>query len=331
MAIFIVLSIIIIIAVIVIIMQFVHSVKIPKQSIVAFTGTLGSGKTYLAVKKAISAYKLQALKHKIYPLISWCPLAVKYLNGWSYPATLYSNIPIRLKKDKVCEVLKREHLLDRNTLPEKCVVLVDELGAIASQWDFDNPLVLEQLEKNIRFFRHFVNGKMYVTDQVATNIVKPIRSRLGMIYNLHDFRRWCSVTPFYKVTAVPLLLVEDNATNAVQSTTEFEQSYLFGRLPYRKSKNKYQTRCYKPIYRKFAVRDLLSFDETLYTQYLIDISVSKKVSKDYQNNKEKYKDFIYQDVSSDTRDARDDIPIVYNDTPDDTIVTVPVIEDENPT
>lgn len=64
-----------------------------------------------------------------------------------------------------------------------------------------------------------------------------------------------------------------------------------------KKHGSYNSRCYKPIYRSSAVRKIDHFDDSLYTKYLIDISVSKAIQKDYQNNKEKYKDYLYRDIS----------------------------------
>lgn len=284
-----------VIALVFVILQIMRATKIPaKQSIVAFVGTLGSGKTYLAVRYAKKAYKKQETRYTIYKIFSWLPKSDKLFGDWKYPPTLYSNIPIRIGIKTLSTPLTKEMLLQRGILPEKCVVLIDEIGAIASQWEFDNPYVQEQLEKFIRFFRHWLDGRMFVTDQVATNIVKPIRSRLGMIYSLHDFHRYGILLPFYKVTAIPMLLVEDN--NNIVTTTELDENYFFGFLPYLKKHGAYNSRCYKPIYRSCAVRKIDHFDESLYTKYLIDISVSKAIQKDYQANKEKYKEYLYRDI-----------------------------------
>ncbi len=282
------------------IMKFAKQEKLPKQSIIAFTGTLGSGKTYMAVQHAVKAYNKQRLKHRIYVALRILPFRnkIKCINGWKYPATMFSNIPIRIGSNEISQPLKKEHLLEKGLLPERCVVMIDEIGAVASQWDYDNPYVLENLEKFIRFFRHWLNGKMFVTDQVASNIVKPIRARLGMIYNLHDFKRVWAITPFFKVTAIPLLVVEDSP-NMVESSAEekYKDIYFMGYLPYTKNeKNKrYETRCYKPIYTHKALRDIDHFEDDLYTRYLIDVSVSLDVSREYNKNKAKYKEYLYSD------------------------------------
>ena len=302
------------IAFVFVILQSMRATKIPpKQSIVAWVGTLGSGKTYLAVRYGKKAYRKQETKYFIYKMFKWLPKSEKIFKDWKYPPTLYSNIPIRINKKTLSTPLTKEMLLQRGILPEKCVVVIDEIGAIASQWEFDNPFVQEQLEKFVRFFRHWLDGRMFVTDQVATNIVKPIRSRLGMIYGLHDFHRYGAVLPFYKVTTIPMLLVEDN--NNIMTTTELDENYFFGYLPYMKKHGSYNSRCYKPIYRSCAVRSIDHFDESLYTKYLIDISVSKAVSKDYANNKDKYKNYLYTDVSAVDDDFSDDVENICVDVP----------------
>lgn len=305
---------ILIIAFVFVILQIMRSTKIPsKQSIVAWVGTLGSGKTYLAVRYGKKAYRKQETRYFIYKMFKWLPKSDKIFKDWKYPPTLYSNIPIRINKKTLSTPLTKEMLLERGILPEKCVVVIDEIGAIASQWEFDNPYVQEQLEKFVRFFRHWLDGRMFVTDQVATNIVKPIRSRLGMIYGLHDFHRYGAVLPFYKVTAIPMLLVEDN--NNIMTTTELDENYFFGFLPYLKKHGSYNSRCYKPIYRGCAVRKIDHFDDSLYTKYLIDISVSKAIQKDYQNNKEKYKEYLYRDIKTSDEVEKDDDKTISVDVP----------------
>lgn len=316
MVILIILLIAFIILLLVVFKTNMQAVKISKkQSIIAFTGTLGSGKTYLAVQKALKAYRSQKFKNAIFRCFFRIKLKKLCPKDWGIKATLYSNMPIVLSKKKLkgnnipvllpnmkiigkylfvfSEVLKKEYLLERGHLPEKCVVVIDEIGAFASQWDYDNPLVCEQLEKFIRFFRHWLDGKMIVTDQVADNIVKPIRSRLGTIYNLQNFRRWLGLMPFYKIDTIPLLTMEDNTV--IQSESEYCSLYFFGFLPYQKKKHKkYETRCYKPLYSQSALRTISNF-ESLYCRYLIDLSVSNEIKKDYKNNKDKYKEYLYKD------------------------------------
>ena len=90
---------------------------------------------------------------------------------------------------------------------------------------------------------------------------------------------------------IPILVTDVGKTELEQE--EPAQHYLFGFLPYKWMKIKhYESRCFKPLYRENAVRTIDKYTG-LFTKYLIDISVSRSVKKDYKQNGEKYKDFIY--------------------------------------
>ena len=231
--------------------RYFKSYKLPNNNIICFTGTLGSGKTYLAVSQALRAYKRQRLKHFIYKKIPVFGRLIRFVFPESvYPASLYSNIPIQInlsrRKPKYALPLTREHLLMLDILPERCVVLIDELGQVCSQWEFDNPLVLQNVQTLVRFFRHFTNGKMYVTDQVSSNIVKPIRDRLGYVYQLNDFHRDLCILPFFKVDCIPLQNLDDGGTNIEADLGDLEKFYFYGFLPYKFLKMKhYESRCFQ--------------------------------------------------------------------------------------
>ncbi len=272
----------------------VKSFKLPDNNLICFTGTLGSGKTYLAVSYALKAYKKQRLKHFIYTHFR----PFKYVCRESvYPATLYSNIPIQInlskKNPKYSLPFTKEHLLMKEVLPERCVVLIDEIGQFCSQWEFDNPYVMLNVQTLVRFFRHFTNGKMYLTDQVSDNIVKPIRDRIGFIYQLNGFKRCLGILPFYQTDVIPILSLDNGMTNIEHDMKEEDKQFFFGVLPYMWMRIKhYESRCFKPLYTQDAIKHINNFDG-LYTTYLIDISVSSDTRKDYKKSPDKHKGFLY--------------------------------------
>lgn len=268
------------------------SFRLPDNNIICLTGTLGTGKTYMAVASALRAYKRQRMKHWIYKM---CKLFAYVCPESKFPAAIYTNIPVQLnlsrRRPKYSEPFTKQHLLMIDHLPERCVVLIDELGQFCSQWEFDNPYVMQNVQTLIRFFRHFTNGKMFVTDQVSSNIVKPIRDRLGFVYQLNDFRRDFFILPFFKVDVIPLLTLDDGKTNV--ETDDITQDYFWGFLPYKWMKIKhYESRCYKLLYTENAERESSSWDG-LFTHYLIDISVAQSTRKDYKMSPDKYKDYLY--------------------------------------
>ena len=278
--------------------RFVKAYRLPNNNIICFTGTLGSGKTYLAVAQALRTYKRQRLKHFFYRKLRFLrPLLCFFMPECKFPASLYSNIPIQInfskKRPRYALPLTKEHLLMMELLPERAVVLIDELGQICSQWEFDNPYVMQNVQTLVRFFRHFTNGKMFVTDQVSSNIVKPIRDRLGYVYQLNDFHRDMLLLPFFKVDCIPLQNLDDGGTNIEADLNDISIFYFYGFLPYKWMKLKhYESRCFRKLYTENAVRTVDAFEE-LYTTYLIDMSVSDSVRKAYKRDLDKFRAYLY--------------------------------------
>ncbi|MBQ8254334.1 MAG: PhoH family protein [Clostridia bacterium] len=295
--------IILIVVVIVVLWQYLHQEKLSHNTVVAFVGTMGSGKTFLAVREALAAYRKTKLIH-IFCKIFYVPRF--FFPTWKRKPVIYSNIPIRVKlfgKNKYSRVLRLEHILRQKLLPEGAIIVLDEIGQFASQWDYENPLVREQLADFVRFYRHWLDGRFFVTDQSSDNIVKAVRCRLGIIYHLNDFHRWLMLTPFFKVDVTPLMMVEDSQKE--MDVEIGDRNYFFGILHYRwfqKRFNlyKYNSRCYSEIYRYGAIREPVPFDSTLKTRYLMDLSVSKSDSKDYKDNKKKYREALYSPAGTPT-------------------------------
>lgn len=280
----------------VVLWQYCHQEKLPHNTVVGFVGTMGSGKTFLAVRDACRAYKKQMMAY-VYGKIF---LPYRFFNRkWNRKPVMYSNIPIRVKlfgRNRYCNVLTKEHILRQEPLPEGAITVIDEIGQFASQWEYENPFIREQLADFTRFYRHWIDGRMFVTDQSSDNIVKVVRCRLGVIYHLNDFRRWFCL-PFFKVDVTPLLMVEDSQK---ELDVEFDdRRYFFGVLHYRWFQRitglaRYNDRCYSEIYRKGASRIAKPYDRSLKTRYLMDISVSYNESKDYKRDRQKYRDALYQ-------------------------------------
>ena len=272
--------------------KYCKSYKVPDETLVAFTGTMGSGKTYNAVNKAVKHYKHQRLLYKLSRIIP--------IRKWKIKPHVYSNIPIRMCKNEWAETLTSEHLLMLDSLPEGAIVVIDEIGQFASQWEFDNPLVMEQTQTLVRFFRHFTNGHIYITDQSVDNIVKPIRSRMGVIYQLHDFRRLLGFLPFFVCEVLPLYMVDSDSTLSTSNGDINDPLYIMGFLPYRWMHiQRYDSRAYSDIYIKGATR--IYQPDGYKTRYLIDLQTTPEERKLYKNDRRKYRDYLYQTINQRSR------------------------------
>ena len=299
------------ICVCIVLWQTLRAQKQPPDMLVAYTGTIKTGKTMMAVKGATAAYRKQNLKHKL----RWLPFFKYFFPESKNPAVLYSNIPVFVNTKSIVlpwtwfkkkpmklisQPLKKEHLLMLEVLPEYSIVVIDEIGKFLSQWEFDNPEVMEQVESLFKFFGHFVAGRIFITEQTIEAIVKPIRARLGRAYYLYGFHRWLKITPFFKVNCIPIIMM-DADKSATVAEVEIDDQYFFGSMPYKWQKKKtYDPRCYSPLYTEDAVKTIESFDGYK-TKYLIDLSVNDSIRKDYKANKQKYKDYLYDKTTYRTR------------------------------
>lgn len=291
-----------IIAVVIILKQLFGAEKISEDTLICFTGTMGSGKTYLAVSTALREYSklMRSYRRAKNPIYGWIYRRI-YPDAALEPH-LFSNIPILIKrnlfnrkKDVYSEVLTGDHLIMREHIPPRSVVVIDEVSITMNQYEFNNPLIMENVSMLFRFSRQWEIAKLILTDQ-SLSIVKPVRERIAVAYMLTDFHRFF-VLPFYKVTVVPLLMVADDASNTVQS---FDK-YFFGVLPYKwwqrifRSRT-YDTKCFSPIYHEGWQTDPPARYDSLKTRYVIDITSEPEDDALYKTRKKKYRDKMMTDL-----------------------------------
>lgn len=231
------------------------SEKLGHRYVFFFTGSLGSGKTYNGVKVALSKYNASVFRWRL----EFFKCKIKGEKPPRKPK-LYSTIPIFRNGKIVSTKLERGHIFMYKRLRRRSVVFIDELGKIASQWSYDNPLVIDKLTEMVRFYRQYTHGgSMVFTDQASSEIAKQIRCRCGVVFNLDNFRRYMRVLPFYKCDVNVLKVADDSVTNAnnIQTlkegflfdTNEKKQPYFFGFLPYKLlSKPHYDTYAYDQMY-----------------------------------------------------------------------------------
>lgn len=205
------------------------------DTIVAFTGGLGSGKSLLSVQTAIKLLKKQRRK------VKWKNKFRKKNNRKPEPL-LYSSIPVKISRVEKAVILTERHLLLEDKLVEGSVIFLDEIGSFCSQFDFKakNADVFDEF---VRFFRHYTKGGYFVcNDQCSENIVLQVRRRINTVYNLMGFRRWFGI--FYTVKVRNISISEEIKTIETEDR-EDNMTSLFGILPlYRR----YDTYCYAPRY-----------------------------------------------------------------------------------
>lgn len=174
------------------------------DTVIGFTGGLGSGKTFESVNVAIRELKKNRLKTNIYNIIA----RIFGRERLERPL-LYSSIPVRVSKHEYSEILTAQQLLLQENINRGSIVFIDEVDVWANQFAHANPNVIEILSKrdigkptefdegifdeHMRLFRHYHSSpccepKLVVNTQATGNIITIIRRRINTVYYQSQFR-----------------------------------------------------------------------------------------------------------------------------------------------
>lgn len=208
------------------------------DTVLLFTGGLGSGKSLLSSTYALILLRKNRFKVWLYNLMPW------HWRKKRPRPMLYSSIPFRISRKEWALQLTPEHLLLHKRLIDRSVVYLDELDSFANQFDFKNQPILENFNEYMRLFRHYTRGGYMVTNtQASDNCVLQIRRRINTCFNLMHFKKWFFF--FYTVKIRNISLSEELKT-IEEGNVEDNMSTKFGVLPV--FMRHYDTYCYSDRY-----------------------------------------------------------------------------------
>ena len=217
-----------------------------RDTVIAFSGGLGSGKTFLSVRTALRALRWSRFLWRLDKLLH--PVSRKH----DPKPELYSSIPIRTvtgilrKKEIFSHKLTPEILLLQERIPPRSVVMIDEIGSFMSQFEY-RAVNADRLDEFVRLFRHYtLGGKFICNDQCSENIVLQVRRRLNTVYNLMRFRK-LPLLPVWHCRVRNILISEEIKTVQTERHAEDEFQILLGLMPPKNRKN-YDTYCYSRRY-----------------------------------------------------------------------------------
>lgn len=270
----------IILVVILILIFILRPYFIKYDTIIAFTGGLGSGKTYLSVEYALKLLRKNRFKvwfhNNVVRRISKIFYPRKPMKPYLERPMLYTSIPVRISKNEYSIILTEGHLLLQDKIIEKSVVFIDEVGSFANQFKYKHPNIQDNFDEFIRLFRHYTKGGyLVVNDQCSENIVLEIRRRINTVFNLMHFRIWFRV--IYSVKTRNIHISEEIKT-IEENNTEDSYRLVFG-IPF--FSYKYDTYCYSERYQgtekkeekkynKLKKNKLLKLPEEKYKKNTID-------------------------------------------------------------
>lgn len=186
--------------------------KIPKvKNLVFIDGGLGSGKSFLSVKFAITLYKKQLRKFKIKLFILGLFKGEKWKKKQEMPL-LYSNIPL---KDIPFVPLSKEIIYRQKRFNYRSVLLLDECSLMNDQMDYKNAELSERLSEFYKLFRHETKGGYCVVNSQS-------------ISDMHYSFKYCINEYFYihhktRLLFFSILKIQEfvySAENSVLQTNE---------------------------------------------------------------------------------------------------------------
>lgn len=168
-----------------------------------------------------------------------------------------------------------EHLLLSIKIPLNSVVLIDELGNVISQHDYNNPISQKYIMPFVRLFRHWTAGKLIVTDQSSGSVLIDVRRRLNILYNLSKLStRFFGFV--YKISFFEVLVSEDAQT--VVNANQLNENYFAGFFPIKQLyKSRTFAKTYPAINKPVSIESFNSLD----ADYFIDFNYAKN----YKNYK----------------------------------------------
>ena len=198
------------------------------DTVLAFTGGLGAGKSFMSVKKARELLNRKRREVWFYNLF--------HPKNKKERPMLYSSIPVKVSRKEMAIKLLPEHLLLQRKIIRGSVVFVDEIGGFCSQFDYRvaNSAVWDEF---VRYFRHYVQGYLICNDQCSENIVLQVRRRLNTVYNMMGFRHFL----FVYWVKVRNITVSEEIKTIEEQNTEDNMKLLIGLLPHFRA---YDTHCY---------------------------------------------------------------------------------------
>lgn len=262
---------IIIIAVILILIILSRFYTIREETVIGLTGGLGTGKTLIGVTKSVNLLKRARFKW-------WIDTHIFLWKKKREKPQLYSNIPIRISKKEWATELTEQHLLLQEKIIEKSIVFMDEIGAYASQWEYNNPNAKETFDEFIRLFRHYTKGGYLIaTEQCSENIILTVRRRINTINNLMHFKKWLGI--FYTVRVRKISISEEIKTieeNNAEDNMKTMVGLLIGK------RKMYDTYCYSGRYKTVPKGQNNLYND--YKKYTL-MRISKELVKPKTTNK----------------------------------------------
>ena len=233
-------ELLIIAAIVIIFWIIIKPYVIHYDTVLLFTGGLGSGKSLVSSGLALKLLKKNRFKVWWYNLMPW------HRNKRPRPL-LYSNIPFRISRKEWATQLTASHMLLTSKIIPMSVVFVDEISLFLDQMTVKFP-ASENVEEFATLFRHYTKGGYLVMNTQNSNKVNfHFRYCVNEALNLMHFKKWLPFFPVFYSVRVRNISLADDIKSIEQGNKEDNMRLMFGLMPGKLVK-RYDTYCFSERY-----------------------------------------------------------------------------------
>ena len=200
------------------------------------SGAIKSGKTLLSVHLAIKEYK-KAVRHWKIRQFLLLFFRFKKTDDDNYAPMLYSNIPLA---DVKYNPLTMDIILRQVRIPNKSVVLIDEVSLFADSMLFKDKELNNKLMAFYKLYGHYSHGgKMIIDSQSIADNHFSFKRCMGSYIYIYERRKY----PFFSVLKVRELMYSED--NSIQNNFIEDAELSFRKiLITNRTYNKYDCYCY---------------------------------------------------------------------------------------
>lgn len=232
---------------------FIKPYFINYDTVILFTGGLGSGKSLVSSGIALKLLKRNRLKVWWYNIKPW------HRDKKPKPL-LYSSIPFRISRKEWATQLTASHMLMTAKISPMSVVFVDEISLFLDQMTIKFP-ASDNVEEFATLFRHYTKGGYLVMNTQNSNKVNfHFRYCVNEALNLMHFKKWLPFFPVFYTVRVRNISLADDIKTVEQGNKEDNMRLMFGLMP--RLLKHYDTYCFSDRYRTVPSRK-----EKIYSQY----------------------------------------------------------------
>lgn len=208
------------------------------DTVLLYTGGLGSGKSLVSSKMALRLLRKNRFK------VFWHNL-FHPKDKWPQPK-LYSNIAFRVSRSEWAYKLSADHMLLQKSIIPRSVIFVDEICLFLDQFSIKFP-ASDTVEEFATLYRHYtIGGYLVMNTQNSNKVNFHFRYCVNSALNLAYFKKWLPFPFIFYSVKVRNISLADDIKKIETENREDNMSTLFGLRPLLKH---YDTYTYSERYK----------------------------------------------------------------------------------